>query len=183
MKTEKDYINLSKFLSLVLRHKPQTIGIELDANGWTSVETLILKMNQSGKKIDFEILQEIVRTNNKKRYAFNDDLTMIRASQGHSVDVDLGYTPKMPPSILYHGTADKFVDSILKYGLQKRNRHHVHLSLDIETAIKVGQRHGKPVVFEVLADKMNVAGFKFFESDNGVWLCDEVPTEFLKVLD
>jgi putative RNA 2'-phosphotransferase len=141
---------------------------------------LISKMNQFGKKIDLEILKELVSKDNKKRYAFNDDLTMIRASQGHSIDVELGYTPKSPPEILYHGTAEKFVESILKSGLQKRNRHHVHLSKDIETAIKVGQRHGKPVVFEVFAGKMFAKGFEFYESDNAVWLCDAVPVAFLR---
>jgi putative RNA 2'-phosphotransferase len=181
MKSEKNYTSLSKFLSLVLRHKPQTIGIELNAQGWTNVDILIAKMNQSGKMFDLEILKEIVRTDNKKRYTFNDDMTMIRASQGHSVDVELGYKPAAPPDILFHGTAEKFVDSILKSGLQKRSRHHVHLSKDQETAVKVGQRHGKPVVFEVSARKMFAKGFEFYESDNGVWLCDEVPVEFLKI--
>jgi putative RNA 2'-phosphotransferase len=183
MKDEHYLTMLSKFLSLVLRHKPSTIGIELDAQGWTDVETLIVKMNQFGKKIDFESLKLLVANDNKKRYAFNDDLSRIRASQGHSIDVELGYSPKHPPSKLYHGTADKFVVSILKSGLQKQKRHHVHLSKDFETAVKVGQRHGKPVVLEVDAEKMASNGYLFFESDNGVWLCEEVPAAFLKIVE
>lgn len=170
----------SKFLSLVLRHKPQTIGIELDENGWTSVEDLIDKMNAKGRRIDFETLQLVVEADNKTRYSFNEDKSKIRANQGHSVQIDLDYKPTLPPDILYHGTAARFVDSILKTGLEKRNRHHVHLSADLETASAVGNRHGKLVIFEVLAGKMHANGFEFFVSDNGVWLTDQVPVDYLR---
>lgn len=173
-------MNISKFLSLVLRHQPETIGIQLDNNGWTDVNELIEKANNYGVKFDRETLSHIVATNSKKRFAFNDTLDKIRASQGHSVEIELGYTNQKPPEILFHGTAEKFVQSILDTGLEKRNRQHVHLSSDLETAIKVGQRHGKPFVFNVLAEQMYNDNFQFYISDNGVWLTDNVPTKYLK---
>jgi putative RNA 2'-phosphotransferase len=173
-------IQISKFLSLVLRHKPETIGIELDDKGWTDVNTLIEKSNNYGIKFNNEILNHIVATNSKKRFAFNDTFDRIRASQGHSVEIELGYTSQKPPEILYHGTGERSVQSILKTGIEKRNRHQVHLSAEIETAIKVGQRHGKPFVFKVLAEQMYNNEFEFFISDNGVWLTDNVPTKYLR---
>ncbi len=176
----KNEINISKFLSLVLRHQPETIGIQLDKNGWTDVNELIEKANNYGIKFDKETLNHIVATNSKKRFAFNDTLDKIRASQGHSVEIELGYTNQKPPEILFHGTAEKFVQSILDTGLEKRNRQHVHLSSDLETAIKVGQRHGKPFIFNVLAEQMYNDNFQFYISDNGVWLTDNVPTKYLK---
>ena len=176
----KNEINISKFLSLVLRHQPETIGIQLDNNGWTDVNELIEKANNYGIKFDRETLSNIVATNSKKRFAFNDTLDKIRASQGHSVEIELGYTNQKPPEILFHGTAEKFVQSILDTGLEKRNRQHVHLSSDLETAIKVGQRHGKPFVFKILAEQMYNDNFQFYISDNGVWLTDNVPTKYLK---
>lgn len=176
-------INISKFLSLVLRHQPETIGIELDQNGWTDVSNLIEKTNKYGIKLDRETLNHIVVTNAKKRFAFNDTLDRIRASQGHSVEIELGYENQKPPEILYHGTSEKSVQSILNTGLEKRNRQHVHLSNDIETAMKVGQRHGKPFVFKVLAEQMYNDDFRFFISDNGVWLTDDVPIKYLKQND
>ena len=179
MINKKAHTKLSKFLSLVLRHKPETIGITLSDKGWTNTHTLIEKMNAYGKEIDFETLSIIVDTNNKKRFGFNEDMSKIRANQGHSIAVDLGYVQKTPPEILYHGTAHKNVDSIFNSGLEKRNRHHVHLSRDIDTAVNVGQRHGKPVVLQVLAGEMHKDGFQFFESENSVWLTDSVPTKYL----
>lgn len=176
----KNEINISKFLSLVLRHQPETIGIQLDQNGWTDINELIEKANNYGIKFDRETLNHIVATNSKKRFAFNDTLDKIRASQGHSVEIELGYTNQKPPEILFHGTAEKFVQSILDRGLEKRNRQHVHLSSDLETAIKVGQRHGKPFIFNVLAEQMYNDNFQFYISDNGVWLTDNVPTKYLK---
>ena len=151
MISEKQIIHISKFLSLVLRHQPETIGIQLDQNGWTDVNDLIEKANNYGIKFDRETLNHIVATNAKKRFAFNDTFDKIRASQGHSIEIELGYTNQKPPEILFHGTAEKFVKSILDTGLEKRNRQHVHLSSDLETAIKVGQRHGKPFIFKVLS--------------------------------
>lgn len=182
MSNQKNLVNISKFLSLVLRHQPETIGIELDENGWVDVDELIVKANSYGIKFDREVLDNLVATNSKKRFAFNETLQKIRASQGHSVEIELGYASQKPPEILYHGTAEKSVQSILETGLEKKSRQHVHLSIDIETAVKVGQRHGKPVIFEVLAQQMSSDGFQFFVSDNGVWLTDNVPNRYLQPL-
>lgn len=179
MMTDKENTRISKFLSLVLRHRPETIGIELDENGWTDVKMLIDRMNQKDFSITVDILQLIVATNPKKRFALNERGDMIRANQGHSIEVDLGYIVQHPPAILYHGTGEKSVSRIQKEGLVKMDRHHVHLSADIETAMKVGQRHGKPFVFQVLAEKMFLENFAFYLSDNGVWLTDSVPVDFL----
>jgi putative RNA 2'-phosphotransferase len=181
MAAEKDLVKWSKYLSLVLRHRPEVLGITLDAQGWTDVATLLEKLHRNGISIDQNVLAQIVATNSKKRFAFSDDGTKIRASQGHSVAVDLGYQPAMPPQVLYHGTGEKSLNSILKSGLQKGERHHVHLSADVETAIKVGQRHGKPVVLHVAAQQMQKDGFLFFISQNGVWLTDYVPAAYLAV--
>ncbi|WP_374551650.1 RNA 2'-phosphotransferase [Flavobacterium sp.] len=180
MFSEKQLTHISKFLSLVLRHQPETISIQLDQNGWTDVNELIEKANNYGIKFDRETLNHIVETNSKKRFAFNETFDKIRASQGHSVDIELGYSNQKPPTILFHGTADKFVQSILDTGLEKRNRQHVHLSSDLETALKVGQRHGKPFIFKVLAEQMYNDNFQFYISENGVWLTDNVPTKYLK---
>jgi putative RNA 2'-phosphotransferase len=177
---KKYYTKISKFLSLVLRHKPNEIEIKLDSNGWTDVTQLISQMNTYGKEIDFETLEIIVETNAKRRFSFNDDKSLIRASQGHSIVIDLGYISKTPPSVLYHGTGRKYLDSIYKLGIQKKNRHHVHLSKDIETAKSVGQRHGNPVIFEIMTMEMVEDGFEFFESENGIWLTDNVPINYLK---
>ena len=183
MISEIQITHISKFLSLVLRHQPETIGIQLDQNGWTDVNDLIRKANNYGVRFDRELLNHIVETNTKKRFAFNETLDKIRASQGHSIDIDLGYKPQKPPEILYHGTDKSSVQSIVEKGLEKRARQHVHLSNDIKTAIKVGQRHGKPYVFKVLAGQMYNDNFEFFISDNGVWLTDNVPRKYLKQND
>lgn len=179
MLDEKEITRISKFLSLVLRHKPETIGITLDENGWTSVTMLIEKFAVAGTSIDLDILKYVVDTNTKKRFAFNDTFDMIRASQGHSVTIDLGYEPQVPPQILYHGTAAQHIDSILSTGLNKGNRHQVHMSADSNTAISVGQRHGKPVVLEIMAEKMYNDGYAFFVSENKVWLTDNVPVKYI----
>ena len=167
--------NKSRFLSLILRHKPEEIGISLDKNGWANVKELLQKA-----KMSMEDLEEIVETNNKKRFEFNDLGTKIRASQGHSIDVDLGDESKEPPEILYHGTATKNLDSIFKEGLKRMNRHAVHLSHDIETAKAVGMRHGKPIIIHVMAKKMYDKGFKFYLTKNNVWYTEEVPRHYLK---
>jgi len=180
MSKGSDHITISKFLSLVLRHKPETIDIDMDENGWTEVSQLIEKSKKHGVDIDFEILSAVVATSDKKRFAFDETQSKIRANQGHSLEINLGYLPKQPPEILYHGTGEKFVASILATGLDKRNRHHVHLSNDIKTALSVGQRHGKPFVFIVLAEQMFSDKFEFYLSDNGVWLTEIVPTKYLK---
>ncbi|HMR88535.1 MAG TPA: RNA 2'-phosphotransferase [Saprospiraceae bacterium] len=181
MISAKQEIRISKFLSLVLRHKPEIIGINLDQNGWTDVNILIKQSNDYGVNFDFEVLKHIVASNSKKRFAFTDGFDKIRASQGHSIDIELGYSNQEPPEVLYHGTSERSVESILLSGLEKRNRQHVHLSIDIETAIKVGQRHGKPQIFEVRSQQMFKDKFEFFISDNGVWLTDNVPAKYLKL--
>lgn len=177
---ESESNKVSKFLSLILRHNPEKIGIELDEAGWANVDDLISKMNFNGQEIGFETLDFIVKTNKKKRFAFNTDKTKIRANQGHSIKIEHGFKHKTPPEILFHGTGKKSIESILKNGIEKRNRHHVHLSSDKETALKVGQRHGKPVVLEIMSLKMAENGHEFYLSENNVWLTDFIPTEFIK---
>jgi putative RNA 2'-phosphotransferase len=174
-----DNIRISKFLSLILRHSPQTIGLTLDDEGWADVDELIGKANLHGVRLNYEVLQHVVKTNSKSRFFLDESTRRIRASQGHSINVDLKFEATVPPEILFHGTALKNVDNILKEGLQKRDRLHVHLSADKETAIKVGQRHGKPYVFNVAAGEMHRDGFSFFISENGVWLVDFVPSKYL----
>ena len=144
---KKSNSQISKFLSLVLRHTPEKIGLKLDDAGWANTDELIARMNKAGHNIDLDILEHVVETNQKKRFAFSEDKRLIRANQGHSIQVDHGYESCIPPSILFHGSAVKNQESILKIGLDKRQRHHVHLSADVKTAIAVGKRHGQPVVF------------------------------------
>jgi putative RNA 2'-phosphotransferase len=160
MISEKDPKQISKFLSYVLRHNPEAIGITLDANGWADVALLIEKLNRAGTHIDAEMLSHIVETNSKKRFAFNEAKDKIRASQGHSVEIELGYEPQLPPEVLYHGTAAQNVDAIMKDGIRKGTRHHVHLSLEKATAANVGGRHGKPVILEVMALQMHKFSFR-----------------------
>ncbi|MCE3260517.1 MAG: 2-phosphotransferase [Bacteroidetes bacterium] len=179
---EKEAIRISKFLSLVLRHQPGTIGINLDENGWTDTQLLLEKMSASGTPLTLEELKYIVDTNSKKRFAFTNDFKQIRASQGHSIEVDLGYKPVEPPEILYHGTTKRYLGIIRKTGLRKRQRHHVHLSTDVATAQTVGERHGEVAVLEVAAGKMYRDGYEFFISENGVWLTDHVPVNYLHLV-
>ena len=181
MLPEKELVRISKFLSLVLRHQPEKINIALDENGWTEVTTLIEQANKNNVKLSREILEEVVANNNKKRFAFNSDKTKLRASQGHSIAVDLNYTSQIPPAVLYHGTSERALKSILETGLHKQNRHHVHLSTDVVTARNVGQRHGKPVVLRIEAEAMAQNGYLFYLSENQVWLTDHVPTSYLHV--
>ncbi len=172
--------NISKFLSYVLRHNPDKLGITLDQNGWTSVEVLLEKINVGNYSLSMETLEEVVATNNKKRFAFNDDKTMIRANQGHSVDIDLALQPKKPPRYLYHGTVEKFITSIQEKGLIKGTRQHVHLSADKETAINVGSRRGKPIILTIRSGELHAQGFTFYQSENGVWLIEAVSPEFIE---
>ncbi|MBR9859403.1 RNA 2'-phosphotransferase [bacterium] len=174
---------ISKLLSLVLRHSPETIGIELDQQGWTNVNHLITKVNEYGTEIKLDQLKAVVANSDKQRFSFNEDGTKIRANQGHSVPIDLGFIAKNPPPFLYHGTATKNKESILQFGLKKQARHHVHLSKDIETAVRVGQRHGKPIIFKISTKLMLEKGHEFYESANGVWLTEAVPAEFLIILE
>jgi putative RNA 2'-phosphotransferase len=176
---ENNLKTTSKFLSLVLRHKPAQIGLLLDENGWASTDELIEKVNAKGNSLDIDLLNEIVETNDKKRFAFNEDKTKIRASQGHSIEIDLNIQPILPPDVLYHGTATRFVESIMQQGLQKQQRQHVHLSEKLETATAVGARHGKPVILIVGAKQMHEDGFLFYKSENNVWLTDNVEVEYI----
>jgi putative RNA 2'-phosphotransferase len=176
----KDLKTISKFLSLVLRHQPEEIGIYMDNNGWVHVDELILKSNEKGMAMDSVMLEEVVSTNDKQRFVFNEDHTKIRASQGHSVNVDLQLNAVQPPEYLYHGTVEKFLGDIMKDGLRKMQRTHVHLSTDIDTAAKVGSRRGKPIILTVHAGDMHSDGHIFYLSENVVWLCDHVPVKYIK---
>ena len=161
---------LSTFISLILRHKPEVVGIKLDKHGWANVNELIKEINNTGKNINSQILDEIVRTDNKQRYSYNEDKTLIRANQGHSIPVDVKLKEVRPPEILYHGTATRFIKSILQTGLKPMNRLYVHLSKDINTATKVGSRHGEAVVLKINSEQMHNDGITFYLSENGVWL-------------
>lgn len=171
----------SKYISLILRHRPEAIGISLDEHGWADVQELISGINRSGgHTLSMESLEEIVRTDEKQRYSFNGDHTLIRANQGHSVPVDVELEEKIPPDILWHGTAEKYTSSIESQGLIPKSRLYVHLSSDEETAKKVGSRHGRPVIYEIDCKRMTEDGFRFFLSANKVWLTKEVPVKYLK---
>jgi len=168
--------SMSKFLSLILRHKPQLIGIELDEHGWANVDELIRRI----KNLDRATLEQIVATDEKQRYSFSADKKLIRANQGHSIPIDVELAELEPPEVLYHGTAEKFGAAINSQGLLKMSRLYVHLSSNIETARKVGRRHGSPKIFLVESGKMFADGYKFFRSVNGVWLTEHVPAKYLK---
>ena len=172
-------VRISKFLSLVLRHQPEKIGLSLDQSGWASVERLIEASSRRGFDFTREELQNVVDGNDKKRFSLSEDGLWIRANQGHSIKVELGYAPTAPPEILYHGTAERFLTSIKQQGLIKGKRHHVHLSADVDTATTVGRRHGKSVVLRIEAGRMSQDGFIFYLSANGVWLTEHVPAQYL----
>lgn len=178
----KSLTELSKFISLILRHKPSATNIELDEHGWANVDELITGINQvdSRNNMDMEKLEEIVRTDNKQRYSFNEDKTLIRANQGHSIPVDVELQEIVPPEYLWHGTGQKYMESIDKEGLVPKSRLYVHLSGDVETATNVGKRHGKLLMYKVLSKKMVEDGYKFYRSVNGVWLTKTVPAEYLE---
>lgn len=171
-------IETSKYLSLILRHKPETIGITLDEHGWANVDDLIAGINKT-HPLTMDLLEKIVRTDNKMRYSFNEDKTLIRANQGHSIPVDVELEEIAPPEYLYHGTGEKYVDSIDKQGLLPKSRLYIHLSNDINTALNIGERHGKPVVYRINCKAMVESGYKFYRSANRVWLTKSVPKEFL----
>lgn len=172
---------LSKFLSLVLRHEPAKAGITLDSAGWVDVDTLLHGCAAAGVALSRGDLDRIVAESEKQRFAFSDDRRRIRANQGHSVEVELAYEPVTPPDVLFHGTADRFLESIRAQGLVRGKRHHVHLSAERSTAIEVGRRHGRPVVLQIDARRMHAEGIAFFRSANGVWLTEHVPARFLTV--
>lgn len=170
----------SKFLSYVLRHEPHTIGLQLDAEGWANINSLIIGAAKEGRILDQALIKTVVNNSDKKRFTISDDGQRIRAVQGHSTpDVNLQHVAKEPPEFLYHGTASRFLESILQHGLIAGSRHHVHLSQDISTAIAVGQRYGKPVVLKIESLQMHQQGFKFFQAENGVWLTEVIPVNFI----
>lgn len=180
---DKRLVKTSKFLSKHLRHAPEAIGLQLSSDGWVDVDELLTACARANVRISRAELEEVVAQNNKQRFAFDETGTRIRANQGHSIEVELELEPITPPAELYHGTAAQNVDVILSDGLAKMRRHHVHLSADIETATSVGRRHGRPVVLVVDAGAMNAAGLQFYRSANGVWLVDNVPAQYLSILD
>lgn len=174
-------VSKSKFLSYILRHHPESIGLTLDSQGWADIDELIRTAKQAGQALDRTLLEGVVWENNKQRFALSADGSKIRANQGHSIEIDLALIPIEPPPILYHGTAKRFLTSIQAQGLLKGKRQHVHLSSDRLTATAVGKPHGQPIVLEVLAEEMYRSGYEFYRSANGVWLCDRVPIQFLVV--
>lgn len=183
MGTKEKLVSTSKFLSLILRHEPERVGLTLGDGGWVSVDALLACCAQARKPISLELLKEVVATNDKQRFAFSDDGLLIRANQGHSVSVDLGLQPSTPPDVLYHGTASRFLEGIWQAGLQKQARHHVHLTANMDVAVVVGQRHGKVVILEIDARQMHLDGHLFFQSDNGVWLVDSVGAGYMRLRD
>lgn len=179
-KGKDDITKLSTKISYVLRHHPESIGLTLDRFGYAYVNELIDSFNRNGVAIDFERLKHIVDTDSKQRYSFNGDYTKIRANQGHSIPVDLQLVEKVPPDVLYHGTATRFLNSILTDGITKQSRQYVHLSSSFETAVKVGKRHGKVVVLTIDTNRAYQDGIKFYLSENGVWLCEYVSYKYIK---
>ncbi len=171
-------LEISRFMSFILRHRPDSIGITLDEHGWASVDELIAGIGKT-HPLTMEMLEEIVRTDDKMRYSFNEDKTLIRANQGHSIPVDVELEERTPPKVLYHGTGEKYVESIDSIGLIPKTRLYVHLSADYETAVNVGSRHGKPIVYKVDTAAMVADGHRFYRSANGVWLTKSVPTKYL----
>jgi putative RNA 2'-phosphotransferase len=173
-------VETSKFLSYVLRHRPDAIGIELDSEGWTGIDALIAAAARDGRRLDRALIDEVVASNDKQRFSISSDGLRIRAAQGHSTaTVQISHRAITPPPVLYHGTASRFVAAILREGLRPGARHHLHLSQEYTTAVAVGARHGVPVVLSVDAAAMHAAGLPFFLADNGVWLTDAVPPRYL----
>lgn len=178
---EKRKTSVSKFLSLILRHQPAEYGLVLEANGWAPVDDVLSACTKHGHAVTLGELENIVETSEKKRFSFDESARRIRANQGHSTEVAIEFRMMEPPAVLFHGTAERNVATILSEGLKKMARHHVHLSSDIETARKVGARYGKPVIFEVDTIGMRKEGYEFRVSENGVWLVDVVPSRFLRI--
>jgi len=178
----KRHIEISKFLSYVLRHEPQVIGLALDREGWADIAALIAGAKKTGRELDEALIRAIAESSDKKRFAISEDGLRIRAVQGHSTgSVAIAYVDRVPPEFLYHGTATHFLESILEEGLRPGERQYVHLSEDVETANAVGQRHGKPVVLKIETLRMHRQGFKFFQVENGVWLVDKAPATFIQI--
>lgn len=175
-------IKFSKFLSYVLRHKPEEIGLNLDHNGWAHIDELITCAKKENYSLSYDFIQEVVKKDNKKRFIISECETKIRANQGHSIDIDLGLNPVKPPEILYHGTASRFLKSIMKQGLISGSRQYVHLSKDENTAVNVGKRHGIPIVLTIDAQLMYEDDHLFYISDNGIWLTKKVEKKYLNFL-
>ena len=181
---KRELVSTSKFLSLILRHKPETVGLRLDGEGWVSVQELLAAARASGRDISRELLDEVVFTNDKKRFALSPDGEKIRANQGHSVAVDLALSPRVPPERLYHGTVERFLEAIISGGgLRRMQRQHVHLSATVETARSVGRRRGRPVILAVDSGRMSGEGHRFYLSQNGVWLTEAVPWKYITPLE
>ena len=180
-KSNDVHVKISKFLSLILRHSPATIHLNMDKNGWVNINELIDNANKyKNMELNYELIKIIVETNDKQRFIISDNEEKIRANQGHSIRVDLELESKIPPDNLYHGTASRFLDSIMKDGLKPMTRQYVHLSLSEEIAVTVGKRHGKPIVLYINAKNMHEDGYKFYLSKNKVWLVDKVPIKYIK---
>ena len=178
----KQLVQISKMVAKTLRHKPESLGLKLEEGGWVSVDALLVAFAHKGYALSRGELEEVVARNDKRRFAFDETGERIRASQGHSVEIDLQLEPLEPPETLFHGTTATNLSGILESGLQRMKRHHVHLSIDVETAHRVGSRHGKAVILTVNSKAMSEAGHLFYRSDNGVWLTDDVPAKFLQLL-
>lgn len=176
-------VTVSKYLSKHLRHQPEVLGLTLEPGGWVSIDELLQAAAAKGFPISYDEFLECVETNDKQRFSIDDSGDRVRANQGHSVTVDLQLESRVPPDLLYHGTVERFLSSIESQGLLKGRRHHVHLSIDVATATKVGARRGKPIILSIDAAGMNRAGHAFFVSTNGVWLTDSVPPQFLRRAD
>ncbi len=177
----QDYTEMSKFLSYVLRHNPGELALSVDAEGWVVLDELIEKSKKKGFTFTKQIIEAILAESSKKRFAFSQDGKKIRALQGHSTPlVDIKYEEIKPPQILYHGTAQKFLSTIREQGLKAGSRHYVHLSATHDVAKEVGHRHGKAVVLSIQSLDMHDKGFKFFQAENGVWLTERVPVEFIE---
>ena len=176
-------VNTSKFISLILRHKPDVIGITLDEHGWANVDDLLTGLNKAGHIVCMKDLEDIVSTDNKQRYSFNEDKTLIRANQGHSINVDVELKEVEPPSILYHGTTKDVLESIYEQGIKPMSRLYVHLSKDIDTATKVAKRRRNPIILEINTEQMRKDNIKFYLSSNGVWLTKYVDSKYIKELE
>ncbi|MEQ1489422.1 MAG: RNA 2'-phosphotransferase [Terricaulis sp.] len=177
-----DHVRISKTLSYWLRHRPDEAGLTLDAQGWADVDSVLEALATARLPGDFTTLQDVVEQSDKQRYEFSTDLSQIRARQGHSISVDLDLLPATPPATLYHGTVEMFLEAIMAQGLSKMRRHHVHLSPDLETARRVGQRRGRAIILEINTAAMLTEGHVFYVTENAVWLTDSVPPRFLKRL-
>jgi putative RNA 2'-phosphotransferase len=179
----RELVKKSRYLSLILRHRPEAVGLKLGRGGWVDVDVLLQALSAHGRGMSRDELTSVVEQNDKRRFSFSEDGRRIRANQGHSIPVDLGLQPTTPPPRLYHGTVERALSGIMRNGLQRKSRHHVHLSPDTKTARKVGARRGEPLILEIDAAAMAAAGHEFFVSENGVWLTESVPVQFLSLLE